>query len=239
MPLAVILTVVGSVIVALATFTEALEKTAKILKCIPINMNWDEYNGKGKLKYVIEERNWKKIDVLKKRQSTGDHSCLKNCRDEPTRTNYQVSLSVNDYKSQELGERKLVNPMLSCISGLCEAYHETLRVYLTDGGKTANASFDVWSRPTTWELTAELREYQVVSEPSTEKDILITSSSPLQLSIPLGYSTATLAGSMEDMEAFSINIADKEETSIFDFHSTMERDGNTEFTYLVKDERCK
>jgi len=80
--------------------------------------------------------------------TTGDHHCARDCRGEPTRTGYRIVLDAPS------GSR-LANPALRCVSGPC-AFSQVLSVQLENGGARARAAFDVWSRPTTWQLQADV-----------------------------------------------------------------------------------
>lgn len=78
---------------------------------------------------------------------TGNHHCESDCRGEPTRTNYVLTLRAQP-------GHILRNPSLRCEGQGC-SYSETLFVTVGDDGREARASFDVWSLPTNWTITAE------------------------------------------------------------------------------------
>lgn len=235
-PIVVILAFIGAAIVGLASFTEGLGTITEKAKCIPIHLGIDDgYNGKGTLKYSPQQRGWVNIGVVRKTKPTGNHHCSRDCRGEPTRTNYQVSLSVNDYRSPSLGDRKLVEPKLKCKSGPCGGWNQVLNVELADDGKTATASFDVWSNPTSWELTASILEYQIVSEKIVEKDLSPSSLVPLEIITPSNAVSATFSGSMNDGKPFSIKPSSESSGDLFVFQSSTPRDGKVEYTYLVND----
>ncbi len=88
-------------------------------------------------------------------KTTGNHHCFFNCKGEPTRTNYTLDLAASN------GAR-LRNPQLRCAAGPCEGWNAVLSVRLENAGRAAHASWDVWTKPTTWELAAEeVRETEV------------------------------------------------------------------------------
>jgi hypothetical protein len=80
--------------------------------------------------------------------TTADHHCENNCRGEPTRTNYSIRIKANP------GEI-LRNPKLKCLAGPCGGWNALNFLTISDNGREARASFDVWSHPTTWRLTAD------------------------------------------------------------------------------------
>lgn len=86
---------------------------------------------------------------------TGDHHCRFFCRGEPTRTNYRLELAVD-------GDTYLRNPEVRCVDGPCHGWNEVRRVRMAPDGRRATASWDVWTKPTTWRLVAEeVRRSQV------------------------------------------------------------------------------
>lgn len=94
---------------------------------------------------------WRKVGEDSKALTTGNHNCEFNCRGEPTRTGYSISLSVTG------DNKRLANPRLSCVAGPCGGWREvTVPPKVSADGKTATASFDVWSLPTTWVLAADV-----------------------------------------------------------------------------------
>lgn len=238
-PVVVITTFVGAAIVGLASFAESLGKITAKAKCIPIYLGFDDgYKGKGTLRYSTQQRDWVNIGVVRKTQPTGNHHCSHDCQGEPTRTNYQVSLSVNDFHSPNLGDRKLDHPKLECKSGPCNGWNHVLNVGITDEGKSATASFDVWSKPTSWELTASILEYQIISEKVVENDLSFSSLAPIEVVVPFNAVSVSYTGSMNDGKPFSIKPSDKSSDDLFVFKSSTGRDGKIEYTYLVNDSRC-
>jgi hypothetical protein len=82
-------------------------------------------------------------------RKTEDHHCESNCRGEPTRTNYKLDLAAE-------GDTELRNPELRCVQGPCHGWNEVRQVSVSADGKLVSASWDVWTRPTTWRLSAEV-----------------------------------------------------------------------------------
>jgi hypothetical protein len=92
-----------------------------------------------------------KIGIATTTRSTGDNHCslpFGLCAGEPTRRNYQLLL-------ESASDAELRNPRLTCISGPCEGWNEVHDVHLENQGRRVVASFDTWSHPTTWQLTAD------------------------------------------------------------------------------------
>ena len=238
-PVAVVFALIGAAIAGLASVTQSLETVSKQVRCIPIHLGLsDGYKGKGVLKYSVQTFDWVSIGTAKKTKGTGNHACLSNCRGEPTRTNYEINLTVDDYKTPSPGDRKLKTPDLSCKSGPCGGWNQILDVGLAADGKSAKASFDVWSNPTSWELTAELLEYRVASEKIVEKDIAIGPEPLLEIVVPSNAVSARFSGSMEDNLPFSVELGKKAENCVVEFKSLSKRNGNAEYSYIILDKRC-
>lgn len=238
-PVVTFLVFVCAAIIGLASFTEAIGKISKESKCVPIYLGLDDgYQGNAKLNYSSEKKDWVKIGIARKTKSTGNHHCSRNCRGEPTRTNYQVNLSTNDYQESKLGDRKLMNPKLTCKTGPCGSWNQVISVNLSKNTKSATASFDVWSKPTTWVLTAEVFEYEVVSENNIEKMLKVSSLTPLEVKVPTDSVFAMLNGVMEDNRRFSFKVAEKDSSEILVFNSSFQNTNGTTYVYIINDNRC-
>lgn len=85
--------------------------------------------------------------------TTNNHHCDDDCEGEPTRTGYQIQLAASPAPNN--GQRLLKDPKLTCVSGPCGGWNQVTQSPFVDGsGVVAKASFDVWSKPTTWKLEA-------------------------------------------------------------------------------------
>lgn len=102
--------------------------------------------------------NFVKIDRPYEVVTTGNHHCERNCRGEPTRTGYRAVLKAP--VSPEGRKRRLTNPILECIAGPCAFSHVTGSARIANDGQTARADFDVWSKPMSWKISADLEELQ-------------------------------------------------------------------------------
>jgi hypothetical protein len=78
---------------------------------------------------------------------TEDRHCSSNCSGEPTRKNYVASLIADE-------GTMLRNPKLICHGTACP-WSGVVFVRLEQSDRKAVGSWDVWGRPTTWELSAE------------------------------------------------------------------------------------
>jgi hypothetical protein len=82
-----------------------------------------------------------------KSTKTGDHHCSSSCKGEPTRTSYRIDYAIN------VNEYVIVDAKLTCDAGASCSFNQVRGVGHTKN--TAYASFDVWSRPSTWTLTVQ------------------------------------------------------------------------------------
>ena len=89
-------------------------------------------------------------------KTTGNHHCPHNCDGEPTRTGYTITLRAPAAKPGV--EQSLRNAKLECIAGPCPWSQVTVQPTVSPDELSATSSFDVWSKPTTWRLSAEYFE---------------------------------------------------------------------------------
>lgn len=87
------------------------------------------------------------VGIVEQSIMMGDHHCANDCRGEPTRTSYVITLRA---KAGHI----LRSPKVQCEGSGC-GYSQVLFVTVGDDIREARASFDIWSRPTSWTLTAE------------------------------------------------------------------------------------
>lgn len=118
------------------------------------------------IEYKTIENAPKQVEI---ERITGNHHCSNDCKGEPTRTTYTLTLD----KQNENGF--LRNPTVKCISGPCS--FSSLKEMRTFNPKLIVATFDVWSRPTTWELTAEwvTKSRTAISKKTSIEKVLIDS----------------------------------------------------------------
>lgn len=105
-----------------------------------------------------ENATWVFIQRIEQSLTTNNHNCEHNCRNEPTRTGYSISLSAPSAPDNH--PRLLRNPQLRCATGPCVFSKITVNPSVMPDGTQARASFDVWSLPTTWVLAADYYEFK-------------------------------------------------------------------------------
>lgn len=103
--------------------------------------------GQLRVRARVKTAEWQRAEPAVRERGTGDHHCDSDCRDERTRTNYQIAIEA------EPGHR-FTSASLTCIAGPCGGWLAVLSERIEADGRRAVGSFDVWSRPTTWRLTA-------------------------------------------------------------------------------------
>jgi hypothetical protein len=87
------------------------------------------------------------ITQARDKRLTENHHCSSDCQGEPTRTTYTLTLD----KQNEKGSFRKAE--LKCLEGPCSFSH--VKEIRTFNPRLIVATFDVWSWPMTWELTAE------------------------------------------------------------------------------------
>ncbi|NGN97827.1 hypothetical protein G5S52_09160 [Grimontia sp. S25] len=85
---------------------------------------------------------------------TGDHHCESDCKGEPTRTAYRIDYSVDPAKYIIVGVK------LNCDGGASCSFNQVRNVNHSE--TAAWGTFDVWSRPSTWTLTVDVRKKNIV-----------------------------------------------------------------------------
>src|ERR1044071_9073883 len=111
---------------------------------------------------------------------------------EPTRTNYTMSLASDDGAT-------LRDPHLRCVAGPCHGWNAVQFVRLENDGRRAVASWDVWSQPTTWEITAEEVRRTEVSRFTRRVDI----GTPFNVVTETGAPAPRITGRFPTGETFS------------------------------------
>ncbi len=239
-PFVVIIILFGAFITGLTTFTSSLNQISKQVACLPIKVGFDnEYQGVGTLNYILQKQDWKQIGTVQGDKSTSNHHCSSNCSGEPTRTNYRIAVSTDDFNQPKLGDRKLLNPKLVCISGPCGAWNQVLNVSVSEDSLKANASFDVWSHPTNWTLTADIYEFQVISEDRMFRDFNLSSKELLRIEVPNEAVEVVISGNMEDQWKFALNPHGKNNSQILSLNATENSLEQRTYIYQVNDIRCQ
>ena len=228
---------IGGSVIGLSAFTGAVGDFSETISCIPNHLGiTNNASGKGKLIYKVQEYGWVKVGVVSRDRPTGEHGCYSDCEGEPTRTNYSVEVSVNDLTTPKLGNKKLQTPKVSCISGPC-GFSQNHGVRLV-GDSKAIASFDVWSNPTTWRISADVYQYQVTSEAENYDEYEFKDNSLLVLKIPSNSNNALFEGKHGEDQVFSFNVGD-EGKGIFSLASKTTAKEFQTYKYKINDKTCK
>lgn len=228
---------VSGAIIGLSSFTQAIGSISEAISCIPNKLGWDDgTEGSGKLTYRVQEYDWVKIGEVSKNKPTRNHHCSRHCKGEPTRTNYSVEVSIDDFSSPKLGDKKLMNPKVSCIAGPC-GFSKSYGVKLV-GSIKARASFDVWSKPTTWSVKADVYQFQVVSETESYEEFSFSKDSLLALTVPKNSIDAIFEGKYGENNIFSFNVGDKGK-DIFSLTSKTEANNQKIYKYKITNTECK
>ena len=224
---------VGGAIIGVSNFTQAI----KVISCIPSELGFnDSTQGSGRLSYKVQNYDWVKIGVVSKDKVTGNHHCSRNCKGEPTRTNYSIEVSTGDFSSPKLGDKKLMNPKLFCITGPCS--FSTVHGVKLVGNSEAKASFDVWSKPTTWNVKADIYQYQVVSETENHEVLSFSEKQLLTLRVPNNGIDEIFEGEYGENNRFSFNVGDNSK-DIFSLASKTQSNSQSVYKYKIIDTGCQ
>lgn len=140
--------------------------------------------GKVSVAYRFGVVKWAPGALRTDQKETGDHNCSRNCRKEPTRTNYQLTLTAST-------NERFVDPVaLNCIGGPCGGWNEVKLV--RHDAESAIASWDVWTRPTVWELSVATEVATRVFETRRSTPTAINFGQAFTVTVPAGASEATL-----------------------------------------------
>jgi hypothetical protein len=228
---------VSAAVIGLSSFTQAIASIYEVVSCFPNKLGLDDgLKGSGQLSYRVQKFDWVKVGEVSNEKSTGNHHCSRNCKGEPTRTSYSIEVSVDEFSAPQVGDKKLMHPTLSCVSGPC-AYSDSRNVKLVDASKV-KASFDVWSRPTTWNVKAEVFEYKVISESKFDEGIMFSEYSLLTIVIPSGGIEPVFEGTYDDNNVFSFNIGD-EGKDVFSLASKTESSIMKTYKYIITNTQCE
>lgn len=125
----------------------------------PLTLTSTDAAPSRKVSFEVVHRRFEPVGTKSVTVTTEDRHCSRNCEGEPTRKNYSTSLSADP-------GLMLNNPRLVCHGASCP-WSGVLYVRLEQANQRAVGSWDVWSRPMTWELTAEQRRIvEVRREPN-------------------------------------------------------------------------
>jgi hypothetical protein len=138
---------------------------------------------------------WVNIGIKSITKDTPDRHCSKNCGGEPTRGPNSVEMVVAGGDAPTVGYQRFVEPLsLKCITGngVCD-FAGAIHTSITDQGTRAKATWDTWSRPSTWELAGNVQEYKLTGdEPWSSAPTLAKFGSVVKFDFPKNSTVETL-----------------------------------------------
>lgn len=185
--------------------------------------------GRGQLFVTSPIVEWRPSGLAESTRSTGDHHCERNCQGEPTRTNYRLELRSDP------GFR-LVQPELSCLGGACP-WSQVHGISSQEDGRLIIASFDVWSRPTTWRLRAGREQANETLRETRGSLSQFKSGDILEWRVPKGFRSAAFRGETLDRRGFALQLgveADPQSAQIFVGRGSEEVAGEVVYRYAVR-----
>ena len=169
----------------LASATDHLHTIVDKGRCLPGKIGLTKgYSGNATTKISVPRHEWVLVGKLKKTENTLNHHCSQHCDGEPTRSNYKISATVDDFAPSFDGDRELRNPAIHCVAGPCGGWLHVYGVTVSETGKSMEGSFDVWSKPTTWELTADVYERQIVDTDEQVSNNKVSEEELFKVSLP-------------------------------------------------------
>ena len=229
----------------IAAFSEDIRLLWKVAACMPFELGIRNYEGKATITTKTPVYEWKKIFEVSEVRGTGNHHCESNCRGEPTRKTYKVEVSLPPNKGENM--RELRNPTRRCQEGPCRAWNKIIETKVVDNGRRAVGSFDVWSRPTTWRLSADVYERRVIAEEEdSSQPRSFSASEPLEITARYTASSIILAGEMSNGMVFSFDVTNLEagqtdHTGIFQLLQPPSNSQNNAMNYTlgINNPNCK
>lgn len=120
-------------------------------------------------------------------KDTPDRHCDRDCGGERTRGPNRIEMTVAGGDVQSVGYKRFVGtPSLQCTGGgsAC-GYAGAQNTYITENATRAVATWDTWSRPTTWTLTTAVEEYKMTADsPYTGESMKVLFGQPVILDYP-------------------------------------------------------
>lgn len=236
---------IAAVVGGIAAFSEDIRLLWKVAACMPFELGIRNYEGKATITTKTPVYEWKKISEVSEVEGTGDHHCESDCKGERTRKTYKVEVSLPP--NVRGAPRKLMNPTLRCQEGPCRAWNKIIETKIVDNGKRAAGSFDVWSKPTTWRLSADVYERQVIAEQEGSPQLrYFSASEPLEITSGNTVSSIILAGEMSNGIVFSFDVTKLEagktdHTGIFQLLQPPSNSQNDTMHYVlgINNPNCK
>ncbi|MBK7535612.1 MAG: hypothetical protein IPI49_09645 [Myxococcales bacterium] len=171
---------------------------------------YSRYAGSGATEAKQPRYGWVRVDPERAATTTGNHHCESNCRHERTRTGYSLTIKVPSTQQSPpiSNDRRLRKPVLRCISGPCGGWHKVKTVYLSEGNSRATGKFDVWSRPTEWELTAQVESYQMVGETTVPGMFELYYERTTTIEVPAEATFVKISGQLVTKQRFELVVGE-------------------------------
>lgn len=212
-PVVTALLLVFAAMAGIGPVLQDLRSLPNAVTCIPYELGLWPYKGRATIVTTTFEYGWNKVDMISETKGTKNHHCEKHCRGEPTRTNYQIVITLR--QNTESPVRTLRNARLECISGPCGGWNEIIETTINSSGRKATGSFDVWSKPTTLRLLADVYERQVTGAKRFEKEQNVSTKNLFELVVPRSDSSVAVQGTMSEGTKFSFEVDQQDASGIF------------------------
>lgn len=238
-PIIAILVLLGVATSGVAAFVSDFRSVGTTLACIPFDFGLSAYEGSASIVTRTPEFEWRMTRVESTLMGTENHHCESDCRGEPTRTNYEIDLNISGLRNGI--RQELRNPQLTCVSGPCDGWNDIMSSgEVSESGLEATASFDVWSMPTTWRLSADVYENQIGNWATETIDQVVSTDRTFEIIVPNLDSSVRVRGRMDDGTQFEFEVGHDDETGIF---TSLTREVLTEgvvrYPFSVGNPRCE
>jgi hypothetical protein len=230
-------------------------KWQKLQQRVPVRIGlMPLYAGTITVRATGSTIDWVKVRDEVAKRTTGNHHCEKDCKGEPTRTNYTLTIKVPSTDHQKVGDQKLVNPVLRCVPQMVQIpqiiilgtvipaqtvdasacpWSAVNSVYLSEGDTRATASFDVWSKPTNWELTAGVYELKPVGEMVTTRDYDLQFGHLVEIEVPSSTEVAKVLGTTITNATFEFVAGNNDTQGILKLEREVPGELFRKYIYLV------
>jgi hypothetical protein len=188
-----------------------------------ITATWEEpYQGESEPQEIWVEK------------VTGDHHCSSNCKGEPTRTNYTMKLETRDNSGRLLSSEDgyLKEPKLNCVDGPCGGWHEIKELRLISQ-TVAYGSWDVWTRPTKWRLSAKWVYYTTKYKKGSSSKTLLRRGDQFIIKIPDNARNVRVYGKTLD-GSFDFTLGTITSSKWLKYLGTINSDGYYNVSFIVR-----
>lgn len=107
---------------------------------------------------------WVKVGSKTDSYTTPNRHCEDDCRSRPTYGGNRIEFAVTrGFPPYKVGHQQLRNPDYKCIGGVCW-FSDAFNMVLTENDSRLIFTWGTWSRPGTWQASADIYEYQSIGE---------------------------------------------------------------------------